>query len=245
MSRIYRTHANQKFIAGTLPVSGTNINSGTGSLIVPTGVYQITFRVHGGGGAGAGRSSTGTGGQAGGAGGAVAISTLSVKPGQTIFYSVATNRTGTTGIPASDGFDSWVRIGENAPPTTTTQGVLAKGGKSAGPNDTNPGDNVSSAQTFFCIGTTIYRGGNGRAGGTTSGGGGSGAGTAADGNNATGTAGASAPTGGGNGGSGSGGGGGNGGAGSQPGGGGGGSFKNSGTARNGGAGAAGRITIIY
>jgi hypothetical protein len=242
MSRLYRTHLNQEFIIGTLPVTGTNVNSGSGSWIVPTGVYQITFRVHGGGGAGSGRNTSGTGGMAGGAGGAVAISILAVKPGQTIFYSVATNRTGTRGIPASDGFDSWVRIGVDAPPTTITQGVLAAGGQSA-QSLTSPGTNF--AQSFDCIGTTIYIGGNGRLGGTTAGGGGSGAGTAANGNNATGRIGASAPTGGGNGGSGSGTGGGNGGAGSQPGGGGGGAFKNGTQSRIGGAGAAGRITIIY
>ena len=227
----------KSFSQTALPASGALVGSGSGSWIVPSNVYSIKIDAWGGGGAGAGQSTTGTGGLAGGAGGSHSISTISVTPGQIIYWVVGASRTGTSGN-AANGNDTWVNELVNSAPTSSTDGVLAKGGKSA------VGTTAGVGTTTNSVGQTIYRGGSGRVGGVTSGGGGSGAGTSANGTDATGTAGATAPSGGGNGGSGHASGG-NGTAGSTPGGGGGGAFKNNTTSRNGGAGAAGRVILTY
>jgi len=220
-----------------MPASGALVGSGSGSWIVPSNVYSIKIDAWGGGGAGAGQSTTGTGGLAGGAGGAHSISTISVTPGQIIYWVVGASRTGTSGN-AANGNDTWVNELTNSSPTSSNDGVLAKGGQSA------VGITSGVGTTTGSVGQTIYRGGSGRVGGATAGGGGSGAGTSLNGVDATGTAGATAPAGGGNGGSGHASGG-NGTAGSTPGGGGGGAYKNNTTSRNGGAGAAGRVILTY
>jgi hypothetical protein len=220
-----------------MPASGSLVGSGSGSWIVPSNVYSIKIDAWGGGGAGAGQSTTGTGGLAGGAGGSHSISTISVTPGQIIYWVVGASRTGTSGN-AANGNDTWVNELTNSAPTSSNDGVLAKGGQSA------VGTTAGVGTTTNSVGQTIYRGGSGRVGGVTAGGGGSGAGTSLPGVDATGTAGATAPAGGGNGGSGHASGG-NGTAGSTPGGGGGGAYKNNTTSRNGGAGAAGRVILTY
>jgi hypothetical protein len=227
----------KSFSQTAMPASGALVGSGSGSWIVPSNVYSIKIDAWGGGGAGTGQSTTGTGGLAGGAGGSHSISTISVTPGQIIYWVVGASRTGTSGN-AANGNDTWVNELTNSAPTSSNDGVLAKGGQSA------VGTTAGVGTTTNSVGQTIYRGGSGRVGGVTSGGGGSGAGTSANGTDATGTAGATAPSGGGNGGSGHASGG-NGTAGSTPGGGGGGAFKNNTTSRNGGAGAAGRVILTY
>ena len=220
-----------------LPASGSIVGSGAGSWTVPANVTSITFDLWGGGGAGAGTVNNSAGGLAGGAGGTHVLSTITVTPGQVIYYTVGASIAGTTGT-VSNGNDSWVNKSANSAPTLSTNGVLAKGGQSATLTTQGTGS------TTGCIGTTPYRGGSGRVGGVTSGGGGSGAGTSLNGVDATGTAGATAPAGGGNGGNGHASGG-NGSAGTTPGGGGGGAFVNNTTDRSGGAGAAGRLTLTY
>jgi hypothetical protein len=220
----------------TMPTSGSNVGASSGTWTVPANVYSIKIDAWGGGGAGAGQSTSGTGGFAGGAGGARSTTTISVTPGQTIYYNVGAARAGIQGN-AADGNDTWVSKASNAAPTVSTNGVVAKGGKSAVGTTQGTGSNTG------CIGTS-NRGGSGRVGGASSGGGGSSAGTTLNGVDATGTAGATAPAGGGNGGGGHASGG-NGTAGSAPGGGGGGAYKNNTTARTGGGGAAGRVILTY
>ena len=109
----------------------------------------------------------GAGGLAGGAGGTHVLSTITVTPGQIIYYTVGASRAGTTGA-AANGNDSWVNKSANSAPTLSTNGVLAKGGQSAVLTTQGTGS------TTGCIGTTPYRGGSGSVGGATSGGGGSG-----------------------------------------------------------------------
>ena len=220
----------------TMPASGVATGASSGTWTVPANVYSIKIDAWGGGGAGAGQSTSGTGGLAGGAGGSRSTTTISVTPGQTIWYSIGAARAGTTGN-AADGNDTWVSEVSNAAPTVSTDGVVAKGGKSA------VGTTAGTGSTTGCVGTSS-RGGSGRVGGATAGGGGSSAGTTLNGTDATGTAGATAPTGGGNGGGGHASGG-NGTAGSSPGGGGGGAYKNNTTGRSGGGGAAGRVILTY
>lgn len=227
---------NLKHFSQTMPASGTNVGTSSGTWTVPANVYSIKIDAWGGGGAGAGQSTSGTGGLAGGAGGSRSTTTISVTPGQTIYYNIGAARTGTSGN-AADGNDTWVSKLSNAAPTVSTDGVVAKGGKSA------VGTTQGAGSTTGCVGTSS-RGGSGRVGGASSGGGGSSAGTTLAGVDATGTAGATAPAGGGNGGSGHASGG-NGTAGSNPGGGGGGAYKNNTTSRNGGGGAAGRVILTY
>lgn len=220
----------------TMPTSGTNVGASSGTWTVPANVYSIKIDAWGGGGAGAGQSTSGTGGLAGGAGGSRSTTTISVTPGQTIYYNIGAARTGTSGN-AADGNDTWVSKLSNTAPTVSTDGVVAKGGKSA------VGTTQGAGSTTGCVGTSS-RGGSGRVGGASSGGGGSSAGTTLAGVDATGTAGATAPAGGGNGGAGHASGG-NGTAGSTPGGGGGGAYKNNTTSRTGGSGAAGRVILTY
>ena len=224
------------FAQTALPASGTNVGASSGSWLVPANVYSIKIDGWGGGGAGSGQSTSGTGGLAGGAGGSRSTSTISVTPGQVIYFSIGASRAGTSAN-ASNGNDTWVSKSSNLAPTVSTDGILAKGGQSAVGTTAGAGSNTG------CIGTS-NRGGSGRLGGASSGGGGSSAGTTLNGTDATGTAGATAPAGGGNGGGGHASGG-NGTAGSAPGGGGGGAYKNNTTARNGGGGAAGRVILTY
>lgn len=82
------TLLNFKINSQTMPVSGTNIGASSGTWTVPANVYSIKIDAWGGGGAGAGQSTSGTGGLAGGAGGSRSTTTISVTPGQTIWYSV-------------------------------------------------------------------------------------------------------------------------------------------------------------
>jgi hypothetical protein len=171
---------------------------------------------------------------AGGAGGSYASSIIDVTPGQLIYYSVGGTITGAQS--QQNGRDTWLNKSSNAAPSSSVNGVVAKGGQGGSLTTAGVGS------TTGCIGTTLYRGGSGRIGGAASGGGGSGAGNAQNGVDATSSAGAT-------------GGGGDGGAGNTsggigepgdpPGGGGGGAFVNNNTNRNGGNGGAGRIRLIY
>jgi len=133
-----------------LPASGSIVGSGAGSWTVPANVTSITFDLWGGGGAGAGTVNNSAGGLAGGAGGTHVLSTITVTPGQVIYYTVGASRTGTTGA-AANGNDSWVNKSANSAPTLSTNGVLAKGGQSAVLTTQGTGS------TTGCIGTTPYQ----------------------------------------------------------------------------------------
>jgi hypothetical protein len=205
----------------------------SGSWLAPAGVTSVIVECWGGGGAGGSVNvSGGTGG--GGAGGAYARKTLTVVPGTTYNFTVATATTAN----GSTGNDSW--FGSNST-------VLAKGGPGAANVTTAIGGTGGSWTSNGSIGDIVYNGGNGGSGAASgnSGAGGGGAGSSGAGGNATGsTAGLGTADNGGNGavgltanGSGT--------AGLVYGGGGSGGKANNTNIRNGGAGAAGFIRLTY
>lgn len=202
----------------------------SGSWNKPAGVTEVTVECWGGGGAGGGCTSNNAGG-GGGAGGQYAIKVCTYTSGaSTISYTVAAQRTGTTGN-GSAGFDTEWNSSE----------VLAKGGAGGTANNGAGG----TGSTTSGVGDTVYRGGSGAAGSGSSGGGGGGAGSTGNGGDASGTtAGTGTSENGGDGGAGrttSV----NGASGSTYGGGGSGGKKTTGSSRSGGTGAAGAIRITY
>jgi hypothetical protein len=158
-------------------------------FFVPAGVNSLEIEVWGAGAGGGGRTTNGTGG--GGGGGAYSRSEITVIPGTVYTVSV-----GAGGLSNINGEDSWIAMSD----AISNKVVLAKGGESPGPNNTNGGLGGSSANG---IGTFRFSGGDGAtAAGNAGGGGGSSAGIGVDGNSATGRDGAAEPTGGGPGGNG-------------------------------------------
>ena len=149
---------------------------GTSSFTVPTGVTSMTVEAIGAGG-NYPSSSTGTGG---GGGGAYAKSIVSVTPGNTVYYSVG------AAVLASTGQDSWLNISANSAPSSSANGVLAKGGGVS--TSTTGGAGGSAASS---VGTTTYSGGTGGNRGSVSiasgGGGGSAGPNGAGGNGGAGT----------------------------------------------------------
>ena len=213
----------------------TDSFTASGTWTAPTGVTSVTVEAWGGGGAGGGATGNPAKG-GGGAGGQYARRLVTVIPGNTYAVTVGAGGTGSTGS-GTVGVDS----------TFATNVVVAKGG-AFGTGATNGVAGTGSITGG--IGDVVYAGGNGAAGVVTtncnsSGSGGGGAGSGGAGGNATGnTGGAGTATGGGNGGNGSNSSG-NGQAGSIAGGGGAGACAESTTDRNGGAGAAGQVSISY
>ena len=209
----------------------------SGNWTVPAGVSTAVFEAWGGGGGGGGSTSSGFGG-GGGAGGQYAKTTFSVNSGDSYTITVAT-ATGTTTATGATGGDSSV----TSPSSVTV--TLAKGG--AGGVGNNGGGGAGS--TTGGVGDVVFRGGNGGGGGSScavGGGGGGGAGSTGAGGDstpATGTGGAGTSTNGGNGGNGSGNA--NAAGGNNYGGGGGGPCKTNGSAKSGGAGAQGLVTVTY
>ena len=102
---------------------------------------------------GAGSNGSDYPGGAGGAGGAYsATPKLPFLAGKLVYFGI--------GAPGIIGGDTWCNGVSNAIPTSTSQGVLAKGGgfsvmTSAG------GSGALGGQSSACIGTTKYSGGNG------------------------------------------------------------------------------------
>jgi hypothetical protein len=188
-------------------------SSGSGSYTAPTGYTKVDVEAIGGGGNGIGAT---TSNRAGGGGAGYGKTTgLSVTGGTTVvYYSVGAANN-----------DSWVRVGTNSAPSSTTDGCLGYRGGNA-----SSGTAGTGATTANCIGTTTQSGANGT---RTSSGVGGGAG--GDGGNASGqTGGGSGDMKGGNGGAYQN-------AGTAPGGGGG-----ADTATNGNkAGAVGRVRITF
>lgn len=148
----------------------------SGSFVLPVDYDasgSLTVLCIGGGGGGAKRANS-SGGGGGGGGGAVAQGSFSgLQPGRTIYYSVGLAGSGgqtAGGQNGGDGTDSWVNINSNAAPTTTGDGVLAKGGFGAlGATGGSPG---AAASSLGSLGTAS--GGTGGNGGTSNGSGGGG-----------------------------------------------------------------------
>ena len=198
------------------------------TFTAPACVTSVTVGAWGGGGKGSTLTAIGKGG--GGGGGAYSAGNVTVIPGNTYTVTVGTGSTGT-----GPGGDSWFG---------SISTIMAKGGSSVLNNIiTGATGGLASA----CIGTTKYSGGNGaNAASNYGGGGGSSAGTGANGNTGSTYIGGIAPAGGGNGGNGRSGTSGSGSIGFVPGGGGGGAFKsNLYTPCTGGAGANGKVIVIY
>lgn len=113
-------------------------------------------------------------GAGGGGGGAYAkVTNMQLTPGANIFVYIG---------PGDLGNDVWLNKTANTPPTTTTDGILAKGGADA--TGTAGGSGGLAAN---CVGTLVYSGGNGGTGTTgsvfTGGGGGGAAGNLGTGKN--------------------------------------------------------------
>lgn len=138
------------------------LTAGTGTYVVQPGATTLVIEAWGGGGGSMGQDNT----NGAGAGGAYAKTTLSVTPGQIIYYSVGPGGIGSqTG--GTTGTASWANLGTYTPPATASSGALAAGGAGApvvAPN--------TSMQFISSIGQVIWWGG---AGGTGAEGGGGGA----------------------------------------------------------------------
>jgi fibronectin-binding autotransporter adhesin len=223
-------------------------NVGTYTWTVPAGVSSVQIQCWGGGGAGGGGNKQGNNTVgAGGGGGAYALQNITVSTGNSYTLFVGGGGTATASISANGsaaaGTNSWFG-------TATTTNCLAAGGFGAedvynagyGNSTNGPG-----GPTNACIGTTLYRGGNGgTCGSHYTGAGGSGAGSGGQGADATTYTAGTPPTGGGTGESGyNGAASSGGGTGTAPGGAGaGGGAYNTGT-HGGGSGAAGRVILTY
>jgi hypothetical protein len=141
---------------GVPPPSTTLLGTtvGAGSFVVPANVLTMTLEAWGGGGGSSGldRGSTSTA-----AGGAYASSVVNVTPGQTVFYSIGAGGTGGSTVGGA-GTQSWINVGTNAVPGSSTVGVRAAGGAGSGvvfPNN--------STQAANSVGTIINIGGAGPA----------------------------------------------------------------------------------
>jgi hypothetical protein len=131
----------------------------TTSWTVPNNVSSITIEAIGGGGGGGNCTCNGQGG----IGGNYAKTTLSVTPGSTVYIKAgnsANPQSSAGGTAATSGNDSWANTATSTPPTTSTTGVLARGGGSV------------SSSIYKCI---TYSGGIGGSASSCTGGGGGGA----------------------------------------------------------------------
>lgn len=215
---------------------------GSQTWVCPANVNQITVQCWGGGGGGGNSNNNFVNGGSGGGGGAFAKkNNINVIPGNTYYLNIGSGGAGAPGSSVSvaqAGGDSWFNQTNSVP--INNNFCKARGGTSGINNSlvipNNGGTMINS------YGDTIRNGGSGFAGNIAGGGGGgSSAGLYINGNAAISSTGAIAPFGGGNGGNGSSTGNGN--PGGIPGGGGGGSDDVS--TRFGGAGAVGKVRIIY
>ena len=137
-------------VASTLLVTTT----GAGSWTVPVGVTSATVESWGAGGGSMGQDNS----NGASSGGAYAKSVISVTPGNTVYYSVGVGGTGAQASGGS-GQDSWVNKAANSAPSSSSNGVLAKGGSGAPVASLN-----NSTQLANSVGTTIYIGGAGQVG---------------------------------------------------------------------------------
>jgi hypothetical protein len=152
----------------------------SGSFIVPAGVTQITMKAWGGGGKGGDRDKN-AGRSGGGGAGAYSESTLTVTPGETLYYLSGAGSTTT-----DPGGESWVsRASDGSNPI-----LLAKGGLSVPNNDevgALGGNKLQGVGTGTSGGNGSDGGGNGGDGGDSPNGGSGGPG--ANSNNSAGSAG--------------------------------------------------------
>jgi hypothetical protein len=230
--------------------------TGAGSFVIPAGVTSIDFEAWGAGDSGG--TGGGTGQEAGGGGGGYVLATLTVTPGDTVFYSVAP-------APASESgaAETWFQLNTNSqtgawqahgglPPSFGSSGGATSNGTVGTLVNSSSGGAGAAAQAGGGS-----RGGSGGGGGAGKDGGGlngaagvgSAAGAGGAGDNGLGGAPGTVPGGAGNsnveggaGGSGGGGSGGTAGVGGAPGGGGGGGGSSSGISS---LGARGQIRYTY
>lgn len=154
-------------------------SSGTGSYTTPAGYSKVTIEAIGGGGAGYGHTSAGA--RISGGGGAYArTENLAVTGGSTIvYYQVGTAATTNAGITSNN---SWVRVGTNSAPSSTSDGCLGYRGTAAYYNiSTTAGVGGTTANS---VGTAKYAGASGVVSSSAAGGGA--AGENADGSRPTG-----------------------------------------------------------
>ena len=118
---------------------------GAGAWTVPSGVTSLTLEAVGGGGLGYKAGSSAYGG--GGGGAYSKTNTITVTPGQTVYFSVGTSA------------DSWINISASSAPGSTAAGVLAKAGASSTGTAGGAGGAAASG-----IGNVTYSGGNGGTG---------------------------------------------------------------------------------
>jgi hypothetical protein len=152
--------------------------STTGAITIPADCNKIDFLdAVGTGGNGTGTTGNALGGT-GASGGALARNTdIVVTPGATAWVSIGAVSavvTGDGGSGIGNGGDTWCNLVSNAAPTTTAQGVLAKGGLGATSSSNGP----AAVSISLSIGTIKFAGGagGGNGGSNTAGSGGGGAG---------------------------------------------------------------------
>ncbi len=155
---------------GIATPSSRTFTGGTGSYTVPSGVTSMTVECFGSGGSGG--AATGNAGSraGGGSGGSYAKAVVSVTPGWVcpVYSGVVASATVSTGV---NGEASYLRnpsLTDLCKAVGGIAGATASGTSSAGGVATSTG----------CVGTTIYKGGDGGAGtigGFSGGGGGAGA----------------------------------------------------------------------
>lgn len=214
-------------------ITQTITTTGTTNWVAPAGTTTVQVELWGGGGTGGPATGTASG-AGGGAGGQYAIKQVTVTPGNTYAVVVAAAKTSATTV--GNGNDS----------TFATTTVVAKGGV-GGAAATGATSAGGAGSTTGGVGDTVFAGGSGATGvsSTSSGGGGSGAGSTGTGNSGSaGTGGAAKAN--------NGGAGGNGvttantrNAGGNYGGGGSGGLSSSATDRAGGNGAQGLAVLTY
>jgi hypothetical protein len=141
----------QVIISYICPSCGPTISysSSIQQFTVPVGITSISMEAWGGGGSG-GTMDNSRGGAGGGGSGAYSESTLTVTPGEILYYNTGAGST-TTG----PGGDSWISRAANG----SNPIVRAKGGLSVQPNDRNGGQGGSANQG---VGSTRTNGENGQ-----------------------------------------------------------------------------------
>src|SRR5690554_3552043 len=158
----------------------TFTTTGSGTFVPPSGVSSIRVEAWGAGGRGATRTTNGVG--SGGGGGGYSKGLINVTPTQTYHYTVGAGGNTATGTGGVSWFNATANI--NSAPTSSTTGVLARGGSNKGNNNNTAGGGA----TLGYGNEVTYTGGNGAAGPHSGvnrgGGGGSSAGIGSDGNNA-------------------------------------------------------------
>lgn len=151
-------------------ITQTITTAGTTNWVAPAGTTTVQVELWGGGGTG-GPSTGAASGAGGGAGGQYAIQQVAVTPGNTYAVVVAAAKTSATTV--GNGNDS----------TFATTTVVAKGGV-GGAAATGATSAGGAGSTTGGVGDTVFAGGSGATGvsSTSSGGGGSGAGSTGTGN---------------------------------------------------------------